>query len=352
LTKLTGPYNVAGPFMAPLTNAARAKTTARRGAALRDFENVDRLAQPRTTPPRRGVQALFEALPRAGMRAALVGSGIRQSRTPGMHVAEGARLGLDYAYSLIDFDELGLPEPAIGDVLDLAEASRFAGLNVTHPFKERIVPLLDVLSAEAAAIGAVNTVTFTDGKSVGHNTDCWGFAESFRRDMAGAKLDRVLLLGAGGAGKAVARALAELGAGRIDIFDLDRDRSAELAANLTAWLGAGRAAVAQTVPEAALEAAGIVNTTPMGMAKYPGMPAPRDVLRPDLWVADIIYFPAETELLRAAVAAGCRTLPGKGMAVFQAVRAFELITGRRPDADEMFRHFEAASAATKSDSAD
>jgi shikimate dehydrogenase len=260
-----------------------------------------------------------------------------------MHMAEGARLGLDYAYSLIDFDELGLPEPAIEGVLELAAASGFAGLNVTHPFKQRIVPLLDELSGEAAAIGAVNTVTFIDGKAIGHNTDCWGFAESFRRDMGGARLDRVVLLGAGGAGKAVARAFAELGVERIDIFDLDWDRSAELAASVNAWLGGERAGVAQTVPEAAREASGIVNTSPVGMAKYPGMPAPRDVLRPDLWVADIVYFPAETELLRAALAAGCRTLPGKGMAVFQAVRAFELITGRRPDADEMRRHFEAAS---------
>jgi shikimate dehydrogenase len=338
--------------MAPLTSAARAKTTARRVATLRDLENVDRVAQPRTAPSHETVQALFDALPRAEMRAALVGSGIRQSRTPRMHMAEGARLGLDYAYSLIDFDELSLAESAVEEVLDSAAASGFSGLNVTHPFKQRIVSLLDDLSDEAKAIGAVNTVTFVDGGAIGHNTDCWGFAESFRRRMAGAKLDRVLLLGAGGAGKAVARALTELGAGRIDIFDLDRDRSAELAAGMNASSGAGRAAVARDVSDAALQASGIVNATPVGMAKYPGMPAPRDVLRPDLWVADVIYFPSETKLLRAAVAAGCRTLSGKGMAVFQAVRAFELITGRRPDAAEMFRHFDAASPDVSPSSAD
>jgi shikimate dehydrogenase len=313
---------------------------------------VDRVAQSRIAPTRGTVQAFFDALPRAEMRAALVGSGISRSRTPRMHMAEGARLGLDYAYSLIDFDEFGLPEPAIEGLLELAAASGFAGLNVTHPFKQRIVPLLDELSGEAAAIGAVNTVTFVDGKAIGHNTDCWGFAESFRRDMARARLDRVLLLGAGGAGQAVARALTELGAGRIDIFDLDRDRSADLAAGLNASSGAGRAAVARDVSEAALQASGIVNATPVGMAKYPGMPARRDALRPDRWVADIIYFPAETELLRAAVAAGCRILPGRGMAVFQAVRAFELITGRRSDAAEMFRHFDAASPDVSPGSAD
>jgi shikimate dehydrogenase len=82
-----------------------------------------------------------------------------------------------------------------------------------------------------------------------------------------------------------------------------------------------------------------VNATPVGMAKYPGTPVDAAWLRPDLWVADIIYFPAETELLSAAAAAGCDTLTGEGMAIFQAVRAFQLITGATPDSGEMARHF-------------
>jgi shikimate dehydrogenase len=85
---------------------------------------------------------------------------------------------------------------------------------------------------------------------------------------------------------------------------------------------------------------GMVNTTPLGMAKYPGMAVPADLLRPDLWVADIVYFPLETELLRKARARGCRTMPGGGMAVFQAVGAFRLFTGLEPDAERMLRHFE------------
>ncbi len=255
-------------------------------------------------------------------------------------MAEGARLGIDYAYSLIDFDALGLPAEALEEVLGEAARRGFAGLNITHPFKQSVIPHLDFLSTDAGAIGAVNTVVFEAARTVGHNTDCWGFAESFRTEMQGADLSRVLLLGAGGAGRAVAYALSELGANQIEIFDLDAERSNGLAARLNSRSGSRRAFVARDVEEAAAAASGIVNTTPVGMAKYPGTPIPARAMRPDLWIADIIYFPAETELLRAAAAAGIRTMSGRGMAIFQAVKAFELITGRPPDLDAMSRHFD------------
>jgi shikimate dehydrogenase len=262
-----------------------------------------------------------------------------------MHAAEGARQGFDYSYSLIDFDAHGLPDTAIGEVLQSAAGRGFAGLNVTHPFKQNIIPYLDGLSEEATAIGAVNTVVFAGGKAIGHNTDCWGFAESFRMEMSGADLSRVLLIGAGGAGKAVAHALCWLAAGAIDVFDIRRERAASLMANLARQPGPCPIDHVSNLRAAAGMASGLINTTPMGMAKYPGMPIPAEALRPDLWVADIVYFPAETELLRAAAAAGSRIMPGKGMAVFQAVKAFELFTGRKPNVRAMFNHFEAAERA-------
>lgn len=302
---------------------------------------------PRKQPaPQASARAVLQALPRAALRAALIGRGIGESRTPRMHMAEGARLGLDYYYTLIDFDELGLPESEAGELVRLAAEEGFAGLNVTHPFKQSIVGHLDELSPEAAAIGAVNTVVFSGGKATGYNTDSWGFAESFRSAMQGADLRHVLLLGAGGAGKAVGYALCELGAGRIAIFDVDQERSAALAGRLNDVGGGCRATSVADPAETARHASGIVNTTPVGMRKYPGLPIPAAALRRDLWVADIVYFPAETELLRAAAAAGSRTLAGKGMAVFQAVKAFELITGRAPDVPAMFRHFDGFGAAS------
>jgi shikimate dehydrogenase len=284
--------------------------------------------------------ALFRALPAAKLRAALVGRGIQESRTPGIHSAEGRRLGLHYAYGLIDFDALGLGADALPGVVRQAALCGFAGLNVTHPFKQTILDCLDDLSDEAAAIGAVNTVVFRDGRTTGHNTDCWGFAESFRRDMREVALGSVLLLGAGGAGRAVAHALLDLGARRIAIFDLDADSAAALARSLTARFGPARAAAVSDVGVAARDVDGLVNATPVGMAKYPGMPVPKAALRRDLWVADVVYFPAETELLRAAAAVGSRALPGRGMAVFQAVKAFALFTGTAADPAAMARHFE------------
>lgn len=271
--------------------------------------------------------------------AGLIGRGILASRTPRMHEAEGARLGLRYTYKLIDFDCLGLDNQALPDIIAAAGRHGFSGLNVTHPFKESVIAFLDGLSPDAAAIGAVNTVVLREGTCVGHNTDCWGFAESFRRGMSGARLDHVVLIGAGGAGMALARALLDLGVTRLTIFDLDRAKAAALTAGLANTFGAMRVEETDDLAASVAKAKGLINATPMGMAKYPGMPIAREWLRPDLWVADIVYFPVDTELLREARAVGCRTLPGTGMAIFQAVKAFELITGVKPDAEHFARHF-------------
>jgi shikimate dehydrogenase len=268
----------------------------------------------------------------------LLGRGIGSSRSPIMHEREGARLGLDYAYRLVDFDQLGLEDAALGAVIAAAEELGFSGLNVTHPFKQGVVQFLTNLATDAAAIGAVNTIVFKDGRRIGHNTDSWGFAESFRDGMAGCGLDRVLQLGAGGAGAAVAHALLDLGATRLAVFDTAADRARQLADRLDARFP-GRVEVAGDVAAAFAEASGVVNATPVGMAKYPGLPFAPALLSSRHWVAEIIYFPAETALLRLARELGCRTLSGLGMAVNQAVRAFELFTGIAPDRAAMTRHF-------------
>ncbi|TIX80945.1 MAG: hypothetical protein E5V21_11495, partial [Mesorhizobium sp.] len=149
----------------------------------------------------------------------LVGRGIQSSRTPGMHEREARRLGIGYSYLLLDFDRLGFPDAAIGDLITAAQIAGFQGLNVTHPFKQAVIPVLDALSPEAHAIGAVNTVVFTGGRKEGHNTDGWGFAESFREAMTGASMGCVAMFGAGGAGAAVANALMQMGVGRLFVLD-------------------------------------------------------------------------------------------------------------------------------------
>ena len=276
---------------------------------------------------------------RPALLAGLIGTGIGASLTPALHEREGAEQGLRLIYQRIDLERLGLGPAALPELLTAAERMGFAGLNITHPCKQAVLPLLDEVSEDARALGAVNTVVLRDGRRVGHNTDGWGFAEGFRRGLPEAPRERVVQLGAGGAGAAVAHAALTLGAKQLAVFDVDAGRAAALAAALSDRFGEGRAAVGGDLAAAVAAADGVINCTPVGMAKYPGMPLPAALLHPALWVAEIIYFPLETELLRVARALGCRTLDGGGMAVFQAVGAFRLFTGLAPDAERMLRHF-------------
>ena len=269
----------------------------------------------------------------------LFGMGLSGTRSPAMHEAEGAALGLRYVYRPVDFAAIGRDASALPEMLAAAMAFGFDGLNITHPFKQAVIPLLDALSDDAAAIGAVNTVVFRDGRRIGHNTDWWGFAESFRRALPGVALDRVVQVGAGGAGAAVAHALLTHGVRDLALHDLDTGRAEALAARLNARFGAGRARRCGALEADLRRADGLVQASPVGMADHPGLPVPAAALHPRLWVAEVIYFPLETALLRAARAIGCRTLDGGGMAVLQAAEALRLFTGVAPDTDRMLRRF-------------
>ena len=273
----------------------------------------------------------------------LVGSGIGPSLTPPLHEREADELGLRYLYRRLDLDRLQRPASAIGEILAAARLTGYDGLNVTHPCKQLVLEHLDELSPDAEALGAVNTVVLRDGRAVGHNTDWSGFARAFDRGLAEAPLDRVVLLGAGGAGAAVAHALLTLGTRRLTVLDVDGRRAGELAASLGDRFGADRAEGGDLgeLPAALARADGLVHATPTGMAAHPGLPLDAGLLRPDLWVADIVYRPLETALVRTARELGCRVLDGGGMAVFQAVDAFRLFTGVEPDAGRMLTHFTA-----------
>ncbi|HVC63052.1 MAG TPA: shikimate dehydrogenase [Acetobacteraceae bacterium] len=276
----------------------------------------------------------------------LIGAAIQASLTPALHEAEGDAQGLRTIYKLIDLDTLGLTADALPDLLAAAERMGFSGLNITHPCKQAVLPLLHDVSPEARALGAVNTVLLRGGRRIGHNTDWWGFAENFRRGLPGAPLGKVVQLGAGGAGAAVAQAVLGLGARRLTIFDVEAERAGALAGRLGGQFGDTRVAAGTDMAASVAAADGVINATPVGMANHPGLPLPVELLRPALWVSEIVYFPLETALLRAARAIGCRTLDGGGMAVFQAVEAFRLFTGIAPDAERMLRCFSAMTRAT------
>jgi shikimate dehydrogenase len=267
----------------------------------------------------------------------LVGSGIGPSLSPALHEREADRQGLRYLYRLIDIATLGVGPEAVGDLVRAARDVGFDGLNITHPCKQLVIGHLDELAPVAEALGAVNTVVFEDGRAIGHNTDVTGFAASFARGLADVSLERVVQLGAGGAGAAVAHAVLTLGAGHVTVVDAMPGRAADLAAALNRHFGDGRATAAtpDALPALLARADGIVHATPTGMAAHPGLPFPAELLHPGLWVAEVVYRPLETELLRTARALGCATLDGGGMAVFQAADAFRLFTGREPDRARM-----------------
>jgi shikimate dehydrogenase len=262
----------------------------------------------------------------------LVGTGIGPSLSPALHEREADLLGLRYLYRRLDLDELGLPPDRIGDLLAATRLAGYDGLNITHPCKQLVLPHLDELDPTAAALGAVNTVVFRDGRAIGHNTDTTGFARAMRTGLPDARRDRVVLLGAGGAGAACAHALAD---SHLTVFDRDETRAAALAHQL-----GDRADLGHSLADALETADGLVHATPTGMDAHPGLPLPADLLDPRLWVADVVYRPLATALVEVARARGCRVLDGGRMAVFQAADAFRLFTGRTPDADRMLRFFD------------
>lgn len=281
------------------------------------------------------------------LKAGLIGAGIQASLTPAMHMQEGAAQGLAYDYELIDLNQRGLAADSLADLLGQAEQHGLSGLNITHPCKQLVIPYLDTLSDEARALGAVNTVVLKNGRRHGHNTDWWGFAESFRRGLPDADLDAAIQIGAGGAGVATAYAILSLGLKNLMVFDLDPERASHLVQSLSALFPEATITAPNDLAAAMGSASGLIHATPTGMAKYPGIPLSPDLLSPRQWVAEIVYFPLETALLKAARARGCRVLNGGGMAVFQAVGAFRLFTGREPDAYRMMRHFDNLTSGSK-----
>jgi shikimate dehydrogenase len=276
----------------------------------------------------------------------LVGANIMGSLSPALHEDAFAAAGIHGYYHLMDLDRL--PGRRLESLLSAVKAAAFDGINVTYPCKQAIMPLLDEVSAEAQQIGAVNCVTIAaSGRTTGYNTDRGGFRRSFEEGLgqAHAQDKAAVVVGAGGAGRAVAFALMDLGAATVLVHDTDTARASSLVADLMLHYGPARAQLAGSLRDAIAAAAGVVNATPIGMAGFPGNPVPAGALRAQQWVADIIYTPIETQLIKAARAKGARTLTGGGMCVHQAAEAFRLFTGLAPDTGRMHRAFATALAA-------
>jgi shikimate dehydrogenase len=261
-------------------------------------------------------------LTRKTFLAGLIGAPIAHSAAPAMHEQAAQDLGVRCHYQLIEVAGAKLEELRV--LLEGVRRLGFAGVNVTFPYKEAVVALLDELSPDAAAMGAVNTVVVRDNRLIGYNTDTTGFARAAADLVAGSGQAGVALIGAGGVGKAIAFALVKLGIVELRIFDADRVKAERLA--LLVRPG-GRAVVAGSVEDAVRGAVGLVNATPVGMLPSRESPVPEPLLHHGLWVADAVYFPLWTPLLMAAKAKGARVMTGRDLAIYQAADAFELFTG-------------------------
>ncbi|HEV2152771.1 shikimate dehydrogenase [Bradyrhizobium sp.] len=268
----------------------------------------------------------------------LIGAPIAHSASPFMHERAAEALGLRGHYQLIEV--AGADAAALSMMLEGVRRLGFAGVNVTFPYKEAVVPLLDELAPGAAAMGAVNTVVVRDGRLIGHNTDTTGFARAVAPLLAPSG-NAVAVIGAGGVGKAIAFALADKKVSDIRIFDSEPARAEKLASLLNA-----PGAKVVTSVEAALDGAtGLINGTPVGMLPNRDTPVPPPLLRANLWVADAVYSPLITPLLAAAQEKGAQIMTGRELAIYQAADAFELFTGLAPSTEVMGEAFDTVMAA-------
>lgn len=258
------------------------------------------------------------------IRLGLIGDNIRTSRSPDLHRIAGAMTGLDVRYDLFIPPAMGMSFP---EVFEACRADGLVGVNVTLPYKERVVPLVRVDDPAIARIGSVNTVLFTKVGPLGFNTDFSGFVAAYRNAFGAARPGRVALIGAGGAGRAIAFGLCALGAEEIALIDTDPARAGALQAAL-APLGDTRVRLAGA--EALARADGVVNATPLGMDGYPGSPVAEGAFPAGGWAFDAVYTPVTTPFRAQALAAGARFLSGWELFFFQGVAAFERFTGRRP----------------------
>lgn len=280
----------------------------------------------------------------------LIGGGIGSSLSPVLHEHEADAQRLRYLYRTIDIERLALPPERAGALVHQAQDLGYDALNITHPCKQSVLAALDELAPEARLLGAVNTVIFRDGHAVGYNTDHSGFSAALHTGLPAADLASVVLLGCGGAGSAIAYALLTAGAGRLRIFDPQPGKAESVRRSLAPVFPRAsiEAIPSESVRQAVALSTGLVNATPVGMVGHPGLSLPVGYLHERLWVADAIYRPVQTELIRAAAAVGCQVLDGGRMVVGQAADTFELITGIAPDRERMRRHFQELVSAPES----
>ena len=257
----------------------------------------------------------------------MVGDNIVASRAPDLHHAAARLCGIDVAYERLVPRDLGL---TFDQVVARAKADGLRGLNITHPYKEQILNFVTIEDPALKAIGACNTVLFGE-RTTGLNTDYTGYIAAFKGRFGDMTPGAVAMAGSGGAGKAIAFALAKLGATSLHVVDIDGQRSQALAKALHKGEPTMPASIAPTLQKACDGADGLINCTPMGMVGYGGNAFAGIPLVGRKWVCDAVYTPLETAFLKEANAANIDILSGYELFLYQGIHAFELFTGRKVD---------------------
>ena len=264
----------------------------------------------------------------AEVRLGLIGDRIAASQAPRLHRLAGELRGGAIRYDLLVPAETGLGFDAL---LDRCARGGYRGVNVTHPYKERAAARVEIANPPVRAMGAVNLVRFDPDRPRGFNTDHTGFLSAWRARFGAETPGVVCQVGAGGAGRAIGFALAELGAEAIRLLDTDRDRARALAGALrSAWPGLD-AAAAGSLEEATAGARGLVNCSPVGMDGDEGTPVPRPLMHGAAWVFDAVYTPERTRFLADAEAAGLDALSGFELFFHQGADGLEIFLGEPVD---------------------
>jgi shikimate dehydrogenase len=278
--------------------------------------------------------------PDGPIRLGLIGDNISRSRSPELHRLAGRLSGLQVGYDLFIPREMGRDFDA---VFEFCRESGLRGVNITYPYKELAAAKVRVDDPLTRRIGSVNTVLFEPQGAAGYNTDHSGFVAAYREAFGGMAPGRVVMVGAGGVGKAVAFGLVALGASALTIVDTDSAKAKTLAdAVAGASGGAVTASWSGDVRSAVESADGIVNCTPLGMIGYPDSPVPTELLGPQRWAFDAVYTPVDTLFKQQAEAAGLEVLSGYELFFHQGIDAFRIFTGRTPPEPAVLRQMLAA----------
>ena len=269
------------------------------------------------------------------IRLGLIGDNIATSRAPKLHRLCGRMCGVEVSYDLLIPKTEGL---GFDELFQRCEAQGYNGINITLPYKIRVMPKLEFPDEMILQVGSSNTVVFGAAKPRGYNTDYTGFMAAYRNRFGATLPGSVAIAGAGGAGRAVAFALAKLGASEIRLYDGRREMCEALAASLTQTFPELAVHVCDSIGEAVAGSDGVANCTPLGMHGYPGTAIEASLLPGRRWAFDAVYTPMETEFLSSAKSAGLEILGGYELHFYQGILAFQHFTGLMPgDLQELRR---------------